>query len=105
MCWQMRKTLVKFPDCKGRTQGDCINFDPVEDYIQWCMSADQRGSVCDSPAPTTQSSSTRRGINCPRHRGNTGPGAGGQGSGRGAGQGGGGEDLPSGPGSAVHVGA
>jgi hypothetical protein len=70
----MRKTPVKFPNCTGKAQKNCINFDPVEDHTQWCVPAEQRGSACPNPIPTTQTSSTKRGRNCPRHRGTADPG-------------------------------
>ncbi|KAG5294789.1 hypothetical protein I7I48_11458 [Histoplasma ohiense] len=73
MCWQMRKTPATFPDCRGKSQGNCILFDPVEDHIQWCVPAVQRGSHCESPIPTTQASSTRRKANCPKHRDRSSP--------------------------------
>ncbi|RAL01432.1 uncharacterized protein BO80DRAFT_380796 [Aspergillus ibericus CBS 121593] len=68
MCWQRRKTPAKFPDCKGKSQGNCILFDPTENHVKWCVEADQRGSACPNPVITTQTSSTRRKVDCPRHR-------------------------------------
>lgn len=68
MCWQRRKTPAKFPDCKGKDQNNCIEFDPTHDHIQWCIPAEQRGSVCETVTPTTETSSTKRKRNCPAHR-------------------------------------
>lgn len=94
MCWHMRKTPARFPNCQGRSQRNCINFDPDEDYIKWCIPAEQRGNQCETTIPTTQTSSTKRGINCPRHRTKPNPtseeGSGGDNSG------GGGDGLVSG---------
>ncbi|OJJ42429.1 hypothetical protein ASPZODRAFT_137242 [Penicilliopsis zonata CBS 506.65] len=70
MCWVRRKTPAFFPDCTGKATGECENNDPVEDHIQWCEAAVQRGTDCDPATPTTQTSSTRRKVNCPRHREN-----------------------------------
>jgi hypothetical protein len=64
----MHKTPARFPDCTGRSQGNCINFDPVEDHIKWCVLAEQRGSQCANPIQTSQASSTKRNMNCPQHR-------------------------------------
>lgn len=68
MCWQRWKTPVKFPDCKGKSQGNCIEFDPPNDHIQWCVEAEKRGSMCNPVTPTSQGSSTKCGHNCPAHR-------------------------------------
>ncbi|OJD12950.1 hypothetical protein AJ78_06538 [Emergomyces pasteurianus Ep9510] len=68
MCWQMRKTPARFPDCTGKAQGNCINFDPTEDYVKWCDPARARNSQCEHLTPTSQASSTKRRVNCPRHR-------------------------------------
>ena len=70
MCWQRWKTPAKFPDCKGKSQGNCIEFEPARDHIQWCVSAEQRNNICNPVTPTSQGSSTRRGHDCPAHRKN-----------------------------------
>ncbi|KMU75149.1 hypothetical protein CIHG_09752 [Coccidioides immitis H538.4] len=67
MCFQMRKTPARWPDCTGGI-GPCSTHEPDHDYIQWCKPAEQRGSQCESPTPTSQASSTKRKRNCPNHR-------------------------------------
>ncbi|KAL4811679.1 hypothetical protein BDW67DRAFT_171502 [Aspergillus spinulosporus] len=70
MCWQLWKTPARFPDCQGKSQGNCISFDPTHDHIQWCEPAEKRGSICDPVTPTSRGSSTKRNQDCPAHRKN-----------------------------------
>merc|ERR1711879_1069881 len=68
MCFARYKTPARFPDCKGKTEGNCMLFEPTKDHIQWCEKAEERGSICDPVTPTTQTSSTKRKLSCPQHR-------------------------------------
>lgn len=56
MCWERLKTPARFPDCKGKAEGNCTLFDPDHDHIQWCVEAVARGSVCN---PVTKSNSNK----------------------------------------------
>ncbi|KAL5340625.1 hypothetical protein BJX70DRAFT_360768 [Aspergillus crustosus] len=47
---------------------ECLNFDPVNNHIRWCVLAEQRGMMCSWITPTSQGAATKRRMNCPRHR-------------------------------------
>ncbi|KXL49034.1 hypothetical protein M433DRAFT_159043 [Acidomyces richmondensis BFW] len=70
MCWKRFKTAARWPDCdkKGNANDPCSTHDPDHDHIQWCEEADMRGSPCAEPIATSQGSSTKRHMNCPKHR-------------------------------------
>ncbi|KAL3487904.1 hypothetical protein BJX62DRAFT_240628 [Aspergillus germanicus] len=68
MCWSVHKTYARFPDCTEKSLKECLNYDPAEDHILWCILAEQRGYLCPHIIPTSQGSSTKRRMNCPRHR-------------------------------------
>jgi hypothetical protein len=72
-CFQRWKTPASFPDCVGNKTGNCIEFDPPEDRVDWCIEAQRRGTQCQTLTPTSQASSTRRKVDCPRHRKPRGP--------------------------------
>ncbi|KAL2835937.1 hypothetical protein BJY01DRAFT_252251 [Aspergillus pseudoustus] len=68
MCWSIHKTRARFPDCTEKSLKNCLNYDPAEDAILWCILAEQRGHLCPQIIPTSQGASTKRRMNCPRHR-------------------------------------
>jgi hypothetical protein len=70
--------------------GPCSTHDPDRDFVDRCPEASARGADCENPMPTSQGSSTHRGMNCPKHRNRLKPppgkndeGSGGAGSGTG----------------------
>ena len=67
MCYQRFKTRARFPDCTGGS-GPCSTYDPEHDHIQPCRAAETRGRNCNNPSVISQASSTRRNVNCPKHR-------------------------------------
>ncbi|KAK2736822.1 hypothetical protein FQN55_001411 [Onygenales sp. PD_40] len=73
MCYQLRKTPARFPNCKGKSQGNCILFEPEEDYVEWCGPARERGSQCSSLTGTSQGAATKRHLNCRKHRDGSNP--------------------------------
>lgn len=68
MCYQRHKTPVSYPDCVGKSSGNCTKFDPEHDRVDWCPPAQRRGTRCPVLTPTSQASSTKRKMNCPNHK-------------------------------------
>ncbi|KAL3463644.1 hypothetical protein BJX64DRAFT_287116 [Aspergillus heterothallicus] len=68
MCWVTHRTRARFPDCTEKYTKQCLNYDPIEDHILWCVLAEQRGFLCTNIISTSQGASTKRRMNCPRHR-------------------------------------
>ncbi|KAK2796055.1 hypothetical protein FQN52_000028 [Onygenales sp. PD_12] len=73
MCYQLRKTPARFPHCKGKSQGNCILFEPEEDYVEWCGEARERGSQCSPLTGTSRGAATKRHLNCRKHRDGSNP--------------------------------
>ncbi|KAF2255819.1 hypothetical protein BU26DRAFT_512773 [Trematosphaeria pertusa] len=64
MYWKRFKTAARCPDCEKKGNAN----DPCSTHIHWCEEADKRGSPCAEPIQTSQGSSTKRHMNCPKHR-------------------------------------
>ncbi len=69
MCYKIHATHTRFPHCTQKYTRDCLLLDPEQDYIQWCGRAEERGRICAVVVSTSMGSSTKRRVNCPRHRG------------------------------------
>ncbi|KZF26147.1 hypothetical protein L228DRAFT_242568, partial [Xylona heveae TC161] len=67
MCYKRWKTPVNYPDCTG-PRNECTKFEPDHDHVQQCDARRGSTSYCDPITQTSQGSSTRRKINCPKHR-------------------------------------